>query len=244
MSKDLTADQLREAKNLDKTLKGLTKIKDAMKQYKLGDIYILEEWDIIDPNNIQVQKTHMNFPVKYKVCYISDEGIPYLRKLTSAGNVTGEVFVPPEVESVSILKRFANHNSFLGDSLRQRFVLDPEQLDSILLQQEFDPMAQHRDKSKLFNEINKHNKNVAICTTWTNGYKNISDFFKAKQPGDKFWTAPNKQYVVQSVAKVGREYVVTCTDMNQATVTFNFNDFMHRRLYKEQPRSFRKESQV
>lgn len=120
---------------------------------------------------------------------------------------------------------------------------DPEQLDSILLQQEFDPMAQHAEKSKLFNDINRHNKAVQIPTGY-NCYQKILDYFKTRNPGDKFWTSPEKQYVIQSVIKQGKQWTITTTDMNQATVEFCVANFLHKRLYSDQPRSFAKESKV
>lgn len=247
MSKEsLTPEQLKEAKQLDRTIKRLTDLKEDLKNYKLGDIYILESWDTSDPKNVWHEKTHMGFPVKYEVVHVSDTGIPYLRKLTSAGNPTGAAFIPPEAETINAIKRSLSINNtglFAHGGTVQRFVPDPEQLDSILLQQEFDPMAQHAEKSKLFNEINKHNKRVQVSTGWNN-FKDIADFFKSLKPGDKFWTSPEKQFVIQSVVKVGREYCITATDINQATVTFNFSHFTHRRLYRERPRSFSKESKV
>jgi len=233
----LTTSQLQAAKELDKTLKNLRNIAEELKQYKIGDIYVLEEWDNWDPKNVIVKETTLGFPVKFKVCYISTEGIPYLRKITNKGNPTGEVYLPPEAIAVNSLRRSA----WIGDPACQRFVPDPEQMDSILLQQEFDPMAQQRDKSKLYNEINKHNKNVSVPTSHAD-FNKIADFFKSKLPGDKFWTSPDKQYVIQSVTKVGKQYEIKCTDMNQQTVTFNFSYFTFRRLYSKQPRSFTKES--
>jgi hypothetical protein len=240
----LTAEQLKEAKALDQLLQRLTTISDEMKQYKLGDIYILEEWCRDNPKSISVHKTYTGYPAKYKVVFISPEGIPYLRQLTSTGNPTGEICLPPEIPMLTVLKHLdviaANAISSYN---QQRFVPDPEQLDAILLQQEFDPMAQHRDKSKLFGEINKHNKSVQIPTDYFS-FNKIASFFKSQKAGDKFWTSPDKQFVVQSVVKAGREWVITATDMNQATVTFNFSSFRNKRLYKEQPRSFAKESKT
>lgn len=240
MSKEnLTAEQLQDANDLDKTLKKLANIKEQLKHYKLGDVYVLEEWYKNTPDEVVVYETSMGFPAKYKVVYISDQGIPYLRKLTGTGNPTGDAMIPPEAVAVAAIKRSTNGTNLLGHQLCQRFVPDPEQLDSILLQQDFVPMAQHRDKSKLYNEINKHNKSIAISTY---DFNKIANFFKSKNPGDTFWTTPDKQFVIQSVVKVGTQYVITCTDMNQQTVTFNFSHFFNTRLYKDQPRSFGKES--
>lgn len=245
VKENLTAAQLQEAKQLDKIIKQLANIKETFSQYKLDDFYILEEFDKRDPKNVHVEKTHMGFPVKFKVVYISPEGVPHLRKLTVAGNPTGEAVLPPEAAQLNFLRRLGqvNSNSMVDDVIVQRFVPDPEHMDAIILQNEFDPMELHREKSKLFNDINRHNKRVAVPTGY-NAFNKIGDFFKSKQPGDKFWTAPGKQFVIQSVIKQGREWEITCTDMNQATVTFNFSHFQHKRLYREEPRSFRQEAAI
>lgn len=101
MSKEsLTPEQLKEAKRLDKVIKSLASISEDLKQYKLDDVYLLESWDGVDTKNAWVEKTHMGFPVKYQVVFISDVGIPYLRKLTSAGNPTGEALIPPEAKAI------------------------------------------------------------------------------------------------------------------------------------------------
>ncbi len=235
----LTPAQMIAANNLDKTIKNLSNIGEILKQYKLGDIFILEEWDHYNPKNVVVQETTLGFPKKFQVVYISAVGIPYLRQLTAKGNPTGETLVPPESAALNTLKNF--YNPALGNNINWRFTPDPEQMDAILLQTEFDPMAQQKEKSKLYNEINKHNKNVAIPTGW-NDFNKIADFFKNLNPGDKFWTAPDKQYVIQSITKPGREYEIKCTDQNQKEVVFNISHFQFRRLYKEQPRSFSKEA--
>ena len=235
----LTAEQLRQAKDLDKTLKKLTSIKEQLAHYKIGDVYIIEEYELYDRSKSFVHQTSMGFPKKFQVVHISDSGIPYLRQITGKGNPTGEAVVPPEASAINILKRFHTAGSTPEN---WKFIPDPEQMDAILLQTEFDPMEQHREKSKLYNEINKHNKAAAVSTSWASSYKDVSDFFKSRKPGDKFWTSPDKQYVIQSVVKVGKEYVITATDWNNTTVTFGFSHFHGGRLYKEQPRSFKKES--
>jgi hypothetical protein len=213
-------------------------LKDGLAGYKLNDVYVLEEWNEYDPKIIFVQKTYMDLPVKYKVVYISPQGVPHLRQITIAGKPTGDVIFPPEIAILRLMRMMR-----LNDKICFRFAPDPEQLDAILLEQEFDPMEQQRTKSKLFNEINKHNKRVQIPTDYCH-YDEISKFFKTRKSGDKFWTSPDKQFVIQSVTKIGKEWIIDATNMNQTTLTFDFRFFWNKRLYKEQPRSFVKESKV
>ena len=241
----LTPIQLKETKELDALLKRISNIKDELKEFKLDNIYILETYETLNPKNVNVLTTHMGFPAKFKVVYISPEGIPYLRKITTTGNPTGDTYLPQGAILLRELQRGAKNigSSYANNGYVDRFIPDPEELDSILLQQEFDPMAQHRDKSKLFNEINKHNKKVVVPTNH-NDFQKIADFFKSRVAGDKFWTAPDKQFIIQSVVKAGREYCITATDINQKTQTFNFSYFNFRRLYSERPRSFAQESKI
>jgi hypothetical protein len=235
----LTIEQLKKAKELDSIIDGLHHLKEKLGQYQLNSVYIFEHlWPGAEP---EVSKGHMGFPKKYKVVHISKMGIPFLRQLSAVGNPVGDAFIPPEAVSVRALEMVSEKETkLMNQPVNGRFVADPGQLDAILLQEQFDPMEAHREKSKLFNEINKHNKRVAVETG--NNYQSISNFFKRLQPGDKFWTSVEKQYVIQSVVKVNREYVITCTDINQATVEFRFSNFMYKRLYSEQPRSFHKET--
>lgn len=235
----LTTEQLKKAKELDKIIEGLSKLKEKLGHYQLNGVYIFEHTYANYPS--VVTKTSMGFPKKFKVVYISESGIPFLRALSVAGNPVGDAMIPPEAVSVQALFAVNEKEQKLNNQpVHGRFLPDPEQLDSILLQHEFDPMEAHREKSKLFNEINKHNKSVAVDTG--NNYTSIANFFKSKKTGDKFWTSPDKQYVIQSVVKVNREYIITCTDINQATVEYRFSDFFYKRLYSERPRSFHKET--
>mgnify|MGYP006921345761 CR=1 FL=1 len=237
----LTNEQFEKVEELDSVIEGVQNLKEKLAHYQLNSVYLFERIDYFNPKNTWVEKTHTGFPTKYKVVYISKTGVPYLRRISVAGNPVGNAFIPPEALAIQALTNVTKNETLLsGNSIVARFIPDPEQLDAILLQEEFDPMEQHRKKSQLFNEINKHNKSISVRTG--SDYNSIATFFKNLQPGDKFWTSVEKQFVIQSIVKVNREYVITCTDHNQATVEFRFKDFMYKRLYSAQPRSFRKET--
>lgn len=239
----LNPSQISEANSLDKMLKAITEHKEQLKQYKLNDIYLLEEWYQDAKGPTYIEKTSMGLPVKYKVVYISPEGIPYLRKITGTGRPSGEARTPPEANFLFRIYNAERHLNHYLDKPNYRFISDPEQLDSILLDVEFDPMAEHRNKSKMFNQINKHNKKVTI-PTGVGCFQKIAEFFKSRNPGDKFWTSPEKQYIIQSVVKQGKEWMISAIDQNNKPTTFNFSYFLYKRLYYEQPRSFAKENKV
>lgn len=241
---NLTPDQLKESKLLDKELRKLIKLKEELQSFKLDDVYILEYFDPNEPNKVWVDKSYFGFPVKYKVVHISPEGIPYLRRLTPNGKPTGAVELPDQAQLLSSLVKAGQINSlrgYINDG--QRFIPDPEQLDSILLQQEFDPTAAHKAKLDLFNEIKNHNKKVTVKTGYFDDH-HISAFFKGLKSGDKFWMGPDKVFVVQSIVKTRRDWKITAIDQMQQERKFNFSSFNYKRLYREAPRSFKRESVV
>jgi hypothetical protein len=175
-----------------------------------------------------VEKGAMNEPNKYKVVYVSPEGIPFLQQLTVGNKPAGEWILPPEAD-------FLRHVYPISYRADWCFEPDPAQLDAIMLQQEYDPMKEHGDKLQLLTEINKHNKLAAVSTTYTN---DILKFFKTLRPGDKFWTGVDKQYVIRSPI-VNNKRFVTVINPDQQEDTLNIYKF--RRLYRKRPRSFSRE---
>lgn len=240
---DITDEQAREIRHMDKTLSAIRDIKDSFVDFKLGDIYIREEWyNWSSVKEARVEKTHMGFPIKYKVVHVSAHGIPYLRRLNPNNKPSGPLFIPPS-QLMSIMPTVQEHLKNDENKPTARFLSDPEAMDAILLQEDFKPMASHKETLKLFNEINKHNKRVTVKTDW-NHFKNIADFFKNMKPGDKFWTSIDKFYILQKLEKGSKEWQITTLDSNQKPATFNFSYFHGRRLYSEQPRSFAREKKT
>lgn len=238
---DLHPDQIKQIKNLDLALKKLMTLNEEFKSFadfKLGDVFIEEQWDEYNPADREISKNHMGFPYKFKVVHVSDQGIPYLRQLNPNGNPTGPLRAPPH-KAMLLLEQLA---AIENRVFTYKFVPDPEALDSILLQQEFLPMASHKTKLQLFNEITKHNKAITIKTNDSGAYNNVRNFFKSLQPGAIFWTSPANMFVIQSITKTGKQWNIVCVDQNKATHTFNFAHFMYKRLYTAQPRSFTQES--
>lgn len=249
MKEKLSDYNRKQIKRLDNAIKEISNIKDKLTKYQLGDFYLSESFDSIEPNIKYLDKTALGFPVKYEVVAISECGIPYLRQCSAKGHV-GELIIPPELKILAALEDYATRMSNVNEAMvdwrgrtyLRQFIPDPDQYDAILLQKEFNPVEQQIEAAKLRNEIKKYNKSITIQTSGSGGYNAIANFFKAAKPGDVFWTAPNKHFVIQSVVKQGREWCVTVTDINQQTHTSNFNSFMYTRLYKAQPRSFTQEA--
>lgn len=232
----------RTIKELDKLFEDIQNVGKEFAGFKLGEVYLEEEWDEWDPKKVWVNTNSMGFPIKYKVVHISKQGIPFLKQLNTNGKPTGRARLPVSDKSVW-LTNIVHAVHYGAVKQTSRFILDPDALDSILLEHEYHPMAEQKDKLRLFNEINKHNKKVAIKTSWSAGQQHIANFFKSLKPGDKFWTSPDKGYVFHRLEKAGNAYKIVTVDQNNAEKIFEgFNYFMHKRLYSAQPRSFSKES--
>jgi hypothetical protein len=221
----------------DLEFKQLLDIQKELEQFKIGDIYIREVFYKYAGSS-EIEKTNHNVVAKYKVIHVSPLGIPWLRKIGSNGKLTGNICTIQHINDlINGMKR--DHSPYGSED---KFVPDPAQLDAILLQQDFNPVEEAQIKAKLFNEINKHNKRVAINTRPNK--PDVADFFKNSKPGDKFWTSPDVFFVIQSVVKGAGQWIITVLDVNQTTVTFNFSSFNFKRLYREQPRSFAKENKI
>lgn len=239
---ELSPTQLKEAKTLDDAIRALLNFKESLKDFRLGDVYVLEIHSEFDKNDVSIYKNSMGVPVKYKVVYISEEGVPHLRKLNARGKTIGDIYLPYKAYELATRVGAGPLYSYAYVDPYMKFVPDPDQLDAILLQQEFNPTAAQSEKQKLFSEINKHNKKITIHTGWSSGLPNISNYFKSLKPGDKFWMGFDKVFVFQSLTKTKKEWQITAVDNMQKTHTFNFSYFQNKRLYREAPRSFTKEA--
>jgi hypothetical protein len=173
--------------------------------------------------------------------YVSATGISFLKEISSAGNYIGSLRLMSH--RLETIKRYGSEtptHGYYGKYTDNRWTLDPGHIDSILLDQPYDPVGDIKVNSKLFADINRHNKAVSIQTRDTNV---IRAFFMRLKPGDKFWTSPIKVFVVQTVFKddVGH-WRISALDANNETKLFTAKDLQWKRLYKEQPRSFSAET--
>ena len=218
--------------NVDAHIRQVLALKDICNTYALGNVYVIESG-----NPPQAHCNQMGEPDKYQVTHVSPMGMPFLQRLSSNGNPFGDVQLPPEAEGL----RWTQLGNVGHDACR--FVQDPDQLDAIMLQQEYDPMRQHNDKLKLKLEVNKYNKSILVPTNYRS-YKVYTDFLKNLKQGDKFWTSMEKQYVVYAPAqKIKNKWIITVLNPDQQEEELQLSDFANKRLYESKPRSFAKEVQ-
>ncbi len=226
---DLAQQQLID--NIDAHIRQTIAVKDICSSYKLGNIYVIERGSYKD-----IERNHLGEPCKYQVILISPMGIPFLQRLSSTGKPAGgEILVPSEVDGLRYLRL-----GHIADT-SWRFIQDPDQLDAILLQQEYDPMRQYKEKLRLKSEIDKYNKSILVPTSYYNSKVYLS-FFKSLKQGDKFWTSVERQYIVyEPASKRHNKWAFTLLDLNQQQQKYLLIDFANKRVYKDRPRSFVKE---
>ena len=229
-SDSLTHEQRSFTNRIDSFVKKTLAVKEQCANYKIGDVYVMT----MNGSNKEVEKNSLGEALKFKVVYISSEGIPFYQQLSARGVPAGEL--SPVPEALFLMNVNTPYDTYWS------FVPDPDQLDAIMLQQEYDPMKQHREKLILKVEIDKFNKKIIVPTSW--GQEKIYySFFKGLQVGDKFWTSPEKQYVVHKrAAKMHGTWSITVVDNDQKELQFDLSHFEHKRVYKERPRSFTQES--
>jgi hypothetical protein len=245
----LDAEQLLLVKELDQKLAGKYEPqKDG--DFKLGDILIEEYWRKWSPDRIMQKRTASNAVRKFKVVHVSDSGIPIIRALNARGNPYGGIRMPHRLE---VIAEFGADNAaavaasgsnamwhYRAKHETHRFVPDLGQLDAILLEHEFDPTEEVREKNSTWKEIRAHNK-THMVDTWNEA--SIVAFIQSLKPGDKFWHGFTKYYTVEEIStdpSTG-QLSVLCTRASGRKATWTQRKFGHSRIYRAEPRSFNKE---
>jgi len=220
-----TVQQQEWINNVDNNIKASEAIKGACGRFNVGDVCLMQM------NNSSFQKKATGEPVKFQVIHITPEGVAIFQRLNPEGRPEGELLLPPEATHLTYASRIYPPG--------WDFVQDPDQLDAIMLETEYDPMKAHKDKLRLKSDITKHNKRITVATQYDSDYL---AFFKGLKVGDKFWTSIDAQHIVQKVAfKAKGRWFITTTDVNQRQVEHELSGFAYRRLYREQPRSYTRE---
>ena len=241
--KSLSSIEIELIEKYDCVLEKISKIQEKFSHIRLDDVLVREttafgEKPTIDKNNL-------GHPFKFKVVHISRGGIPFIKLIGSNGNVKGDlIFLDDDCAFLeySLEEELARGHRFnvRGDSLKHRFLPDPDQLDAILLEQEYKPMALQREETSLLNEINKYNKKIIVKTNWCDR-ECIRRFFQNLKSGELFWMSSDKSLLFYSMNKVKNIYTIDCKDSNGVPRSLVFSNFFGRRLYKEKPRSFSRE---
>jgi hypothetical protein len=199
-----------------------------------------------DSRSLKLQTNSYGAPIKYQVVHISKGGIPFAKMVNKKGDLTGAVFScinPPNLYTGS---------SFIDGLYEYR--LDPDYVDSILLQDTYDPAVLHRFRQAAWKEISEHNKRTRVNTRTLSS---INKFFEGVNAGDTLWTSHMGSYLVQNKqvmtrqdfrAKLKDNYtnatgpwvtVLTVLDKKNKVLQITADFFRDKALYKERPRTYK-----
>lgn len=104
----------------------LTEIRDVWK-FSVGDVLIRHKV-FLDSRNIDLVSDACPVPKKFRVMYIDDLGIPWIKQLSVRGGLGTKLS--------NLVEAWCNG--------RYRYSVDPEQIDSILLGYKYDPRSEYR----------------------------------------------------------------------------------------------------
>ena len=227
----------------DKQYSAVIETLERAKQFKLGDYLVLY---LSDANgNMGLKKNSYGAPVKYKVVFVNNYDIPFIKQVNKKGNPVGSIS--------SCAGSRSDEYRHIND--RFEFALDPDYADAILLQDEYDPANLHRSKKDIWKAVTDHNK---ACKIKTQDIKQVVDFFKTVNVGDTLWSSNVTHYLVQdkkilSPADFNKNTkysmhtrikgpfvtVLTVRDKNGKVKDISPDFFHWKALYKERPRTYK-----
>jgi hypothetical protein len=243
----LTADEIDTVTQWDQDFKaGLEAIAQAqadLELFQVGEVYIREATHLGGTKKIVT--TGVGTPIKYIVVHKTESGLPILKQLNVRGEGQ-ELMMPESLEAI-----FNLHYPDVRGVYREKWQVDPDKIDALLIGEEnYNPVAAQQERQELANEVKKHNKLVRIDTK-TNFFvsgqgekkarANIVDFFKSLKTGDKFWTSHSIYFIFQSFGHAGVNNI-TAIDANGKVIKTSTTHWLNRHLYRDQPRSFKKEA--
>lgn len=210
-------------------------------KFDLGDI-CLQTWTAWRSTKVLLYKNTRGVPRKYKVVHLGHTGIPYFKEIDARGRTYGPILLPHRLECIYDHGSDDPKSSWgysLADWNTKGWIQDGHQLDAILLGQEYQPGADAREKNELFSEIMKHNKSVVVDTSTPAA---TEAYLRTLKVGDVFWNSNQTYFVVEEIG-TNKKGVFTVTAKDNRGRTVHFTHYSCRsRLYRAQPRSYRKEA--
>jgi hypothetical protein len=244
----LSSEEQLMVKDVDRMFGKYLKTIMAAQQFKLDDFLILKISRY--GRNMEVATNSYGAPVKYRVVYVDEHSIPYVKRINKKGEPYGSSF--SSCIGIESDEYFSPDANFI-------FELDPDYTDSILLQDDYDPASLHRSKKEIWKAVTEHNKANKIKTTDLN---DLVKFMSTVSVGDTLWTSNVSYYLVQDAIKTtGTDFnssvkrgtartrktklfgspitMLTLKDKN-GKISEVTPDFFHwRALYKARPRTYK-----
>jgi hypothetical protein len=235
----LTREEMEELKEFNDDYRKLTTAIENAKRFNLGDFLVLYTGD-----KLTIRKNSYGAPDKFKVVYISDYGMPFVKSVNKLGTPVGPLM---DLMGGSMTD-YAYDSDF-------KFELDPDYADALLLQQPYDPAVLHKSKQEIWKQVMTHNKSIKI----SNDLATLAAFFDGVKVGDVLWNSPNSCYIVdEKVTVTKKEYnssykhgplrtdvkgpnitILTLRDKNGKTIKATPDFFECKALYKERPRTYK-----
>src|ERR1035437_1671589 len=156
---------------------------ERIKQLNVGDYLILYLDD--HKGNMVLQKNSYGAPIKYKVVCSTEYGIPFVKRVNKKGNPIGDLYS---------CTGMADNDWFHDPDQKFNFELDPDYVDSLLIQDGYDPALLHKSKQDIWKAVTLHNRSCKITT------KSLNDcvaFFTNVKVGDTLWTSALSSFLVQ-----------------------------------------------
>lgn len=180
---ELSKSDLNEIAELETLIEErMSQLKNAQK-FNLGD-YLIRMINYGFPEtDFRLQKNSYNVPVKYKVVHIDANNVSYVKQLNSKGKTVGEIICT------------------FSEDVEERYELDPEFVDAVIMQSEenYDPTEQYKEHLNTRKEIIKHNKESKIkLQTCADAVMACLKF----NVGDTYWTSSNKYFNVVEINQV------------------------------------------
>lgn len=239
----ITPEEKSRIDDQDKSIRETLDSLERAKQFKVGDFLIL--WWSGGENRWNLDKNSYGAPNKYQVVYVTESGIPWMKKINANGTPIGEI-----MSGVGDID-----DGYLDNGTGARWELDPDYADSLLLQDEYNPAQLHDNRKVLWKEVTEHNKLYKVPTQ---EIPQIVDFFKTLKAGDIIWTSNISHLVVQDIkilakadalklvnyrfsSRVKGPFVLVTTIVDKKGVVKDVAaDFFYRKaLYRERPRTYK-----
>ena len=213
----------------------LTPVINAIKhsnQFNLGDYVIVED-------NGQVVTNAYGTAIKYIVVHKTEEGICFIKRMSSKGNPTGQIM-----------------SMVVDVNKGTRFLMDPDYVDAIILENKegYDGAERQRKQKELRDSITKHNKAIKVSTR---DMDHCVNFLANVKVGDILWTSTKKCVTVVDTKQIEVNKYPHRThlskymrqNLSHIVVAFVFSqngvvkplgpeDIKWKALYTAQPRSY------
>ena len=253
MSKSIKESAIIDA--FERVFKRLSESFDGSSKFSKGDFLLLKIAPAYASSKPKYETNGYGVLKKYVVVHVDRFGSPWIKEIDKNGNPIGVIKSVIFEECHEIINHFMNRGSFdylynapALDCDYLTYEIDPEYMDSMLLGPSYyDPTSKHKQCSKLWKEISKHNKKHKMDTS---SLTKIVDIFNKTVVGDQYWTSAKKYFTVVSktVQSTRRSHTVVkgpyvpilnIAYANGKTRQLFPDDLLCKALYNAKPRTYK-----